>query len=265
MPLVEGSDLTVRDRQLFLKTLQGLERVHGVLRRLDDEWLDPLELRPTPRSACRACCRRCAPARWWWPTRPAPASSRARAWPLSGPASPPAARRGAAAAGVDPWWCGEDSVWQAQRARLAEFVVAADLPGQRHHARLRAGRRRRPRPDAARGVECAHRCRPGGLHAAGSRAAVADADVGWRAIDLRRCRVARLRVRRRPRRLACAARRHGARGRRARERGLDPWLSMQHGSASADLWVMTRGDGRSHLAAAHRRCRPPTCRTSSAR
>jgi uncharacterized alpha-E superfamily protein len=26
-----------------------------------------------------------------------------------------------------------------------------------------------------------------------------------------------------------------------RERALDPWLSMQHGSASADLWVITRG------------------------
>jgi uncharacterized circularly permuted ATP-grasp superfamily protein len=44
--LVEGNDLTVRDRQVFLKTMQGLERVHVVLRRVDDEWLDPLELRP---------------------------------------------------------------------------------------------------------------------------------------------------------------------------------------------------------------------------
>ena len=46
LPLVEGSDLTVREDQLFLKTLYGLERVHGVLRRLDDDFLDPLELRP---------------------------------------------------------------------------------------------------------------------------------------------------------------------------------------------------------------------------
>ncbi|NBQ86632.1 MAG: A circularly permuted ATPgrasp family protein [Betaproteobacteria bacterium] len=45
LPLVEGSDLTVRDRKVYLKTLQGLERVHGLLRRLDDEFLDPLELR----------------------------------------------------------------------------------------------------------------------------------------------------------------------------------------------------------------------------
>lgn len=45
LPLVEGSDLTVREQRVYLKTLHGLERVHGLLRRLDDEFLDPLELR----------------------------------------------------------------------------------------------------------------------------------------------------------------------------------------------------------------------------
>lgn len=44
-PLVEGSDLTVRDAKLYLKTLAGLRRVHAVLRRLDDDFCDPLELR----------------------------------------------------------------------------------------------------------------------------------------------------------------------------------------------------------------------------
>ncbi len=43
--LVEGSDLVVRENHLFLKTLHGLERVHAVLRRLDDDFCDPLELR----------------------------------------------------------------------------------------------------------------------------------------------------------------------------------------------------------------------------
>ena len=45
LPLVEGSDLTVRENRVFLKTLHGLERVHGILRRLDDDFCDPLELR----------------------------------------------------------------------------------------------------------------------------------------------------------------------------------------------------------------------------
>jgi uncharacterized circularly permuted ATP-grasp superfamily protein/uncharacterized alpha-E superfamily protein len=45
LPLVEGGDLTVRADRLFLKTVDGLEPVHGVLRRVDDTWCDPLELR----------------------------------------------------------------------------------------------------------------------------------------------------------------------------------------------------------------------------
>ena len=44
-PLVEGQDLTVRDDAVFLKTLRGLRRVHTILRRLDDDFCDPLELR----------------------------------------------------------------------------------------------------------------------------------------------------------------------------------------------------------------------------
>ena len=44
-PLVEGSDLTVRDGTVYLKTLSGLRRVHAILRRLDDDFCDPLELR----------------------------------------------------------------------------------------------------------------------------------------------------------------------------------------------------------------------------
>jgi uncharacterized circularly permuted ATP-grasp superfamily protein/uncharacterized alpha-E superfamily protein len=46
LTLVEGKDLTVRGDKLYLKTLAGLERVHAVLRRLDDAYCDPVELRP---------------------------------------------------------------------------------------------------------------------------------------------------------------------------------------------------------------------------
>ncbi|HTI97574.1 MAG TPA: circularly permuted type 2 ATP-grasp protein [Dongiaceae bacterium] len=43
--LVEGQDLTVRDNQVWLKTLNGLERVDVIFRRVDDDFCDPLELR----------------------------------------------------------------------------------------------------------------------------------------------------------------------------------------------------------------------------
>ena len=43
--LVEGADLTVLDRRVYVKTLGGLRQVDVILRRLDDEFCDPLELR----------------------------------------------------------------------------------------------------------------------------------------------------------------------------------------------------------------------------
>lgn len=44
-PLVEGSDLTVRNHCVWLKTVEGLKRVHVILRRQDADYCDPLELR----------------------------------------------------------------------------------------------------------------------------------------------------------------------------------------------------------------------------
>lgn len=43
-PLVQGSDLTVRNGIVWLKTISGLKAVHVILRRLDDDFCDPLEL-----------------------------------------------------------------------------------------------------------------------------------------------------------------------------------------------------------------------------
>ena len=43
-PLVQGNDLTVRDGNVFIKTVEGLRRVDVILRRVDDDYCDPLEL-----------------------------------------------------------------------------------------------------------------------------------------------------------------------------------------------------------------------------
>ena len=43
--LAEGGDLTVRDDKVYLKNLGGLHRVDVILRRLADDFCDPLELR----------------------------------------------------------------------------------------------------------------------------------------------------------------------------------------------------------------------------
>lgn len=43
--LVQGNDLLVRDGFVWLKSIDRLERVDVIIKRLDDEWCDPLELR----------------------------------------------------------------------------------------------------------------------------------------------------------------------------------------------------------------------------
>ncbi len=43
--LVQGDDLVVKDNYVWLKTLGGLEKVDVILRRVDDEYCDPLELK----------------------------------------------------------------------------------------------------------------------------------------------------------------------------------------------------------------------------
>lgn len=48
-PLVQGDDLTVRHGHVWLKSLNGLERVDVILRRVDDDFCDPLELREDSR------------------------------------------------------------------------------------------------------------------------------------------------------------------------------------------------------------------------
>ncbi len=42
VPLVEGRDLLVDNHKVYMKTTEGLEQVHVIYRRVDDEFIDPL-------------------------------------------------------------------------------------------------------------------------------------------------------------------------------------------------------------------------------
>ena len=44
--LVEASDLVVRDDVVYMRTTRGLARVDAIYRRIDDDFIDPLEFRP---------------------------------------------------------------------------------------------------------------------------------------------------------------------------------------------------------------------------
>ena len=44
--LVEGRDLECKDNIVFIRTTEGERQVHVIYRRIDDEFLDPLQFRP---------------------------------------------------------------------------------------------------------------------------------------------------------------------------------------------------------------------------
>ena len=134
LTLVEGSDLLVRDECLFLKTLKGLVPVHGLLKRVDDQYLDPLELRadstlgvPGLLQAIRAgnVLVANAPGSAFLES-PAllgflPALSRhLLGQELSLPALP-------------TWWCGERSAMEEALPRLADCAIKPTYPGSLDH------------------------------------------------------------------------------------------------------------------------------------
>ncbi|MEN9630915.1 MAG: hypothetical protein RJA10_4143, partial [Pseudomonadota bacterium] len=129
LPLVEGGDLTVRNERLFLKTVDGLEPVHGVLRRTDDDWCDPLELRadsalgvPGLLQAARAGTVVMANAL---------GSAFLESPALQGflPGICQALRdEPLALPSVPTWWCGEAAAWIDVRGRLDDKVLRTTFP-----------------------------------------------------------------------------------------------------------------------------------------
>lgn len=240
--LVEGADLTVRGDKVYLRTLAGLERVHVLLRRVDDTWLDPLELRPDSMLGVPGLLQAAragevvianSPGAGWLES-----PGLAAFWPgvaealLGEELLLPA---------TQSWWCGEDSAWRALRPRLAEFIVvpsfsassttrgfASIVAAELGDEALRALAERIAADPAAYTLQA--RVKPakqpvwtrGALEPRGAVLrvfALSDGQGGVRVLPGGLTRVA-------PRRDALA----------------DAWLSIQRGSLSADTWVMTDGE-----------------------
>lgn len=131
-PLVEGHDLTVRGDTVFLKTLRGLKRVHVILRRTDDSYCDPLELRGDSAlgiagllTAVRA--RRVVVAN-------ALGSGLLGSGALMG-FLPAISRRllgeDLAMPSVATWWCGEKPAFDYVREHFDDLVIKPAYPTQR--------------------------------------------------------------------------------------------------------------------------------------
>jgi uncharacterized circularly permuted ATP-grasp superfamily protein/uncharacterized alpha-E superfamily protein len=127
--LVNGGDLTVRDDRVFLKTLGGLSPVDVILRRLNDDYCDPLELRSDSMLGVPGL------------TQAARARNVAIANPLGTGALQttailaylPALCRGFLGEALEmpsvpTWWCGDAEVLPEVLARFDQLVVRPTFP-----------------------------------------------------------------------------------------------------------------------------------------
>ncbi|HSV54148.1 MAG TPA: circularly permuted type 2 ATP-grasp protein [Burkholderiaceae bacterium] len=139
LSLVEGSDLTVRDQRLYLKTLQGLEPVHGLLKRLDDQYLDPLELRPDSRLGVPGLLQAIRAGNVL--VANAPGSAFLESTALLG--FLPALSRHLLGEELQlpsmaTWWCGERAALEEALPQLADCVLKPTYPGSTSHGSFEA-------------------------------------------------------------------------------------------------------------------------------
>ena len=225
LPLVEGGDLTVRGDRLFLKTVEGLEPVHGLMRRLDDDWCDPLELRPDSALGVPGLLQAARAG------TVVMANALGSAF-LESPAVqgflPAIARRLTGQELLMPslptWWCGEAAAWDDVRDQLDDKLVRSTFPRGGRTSQLRDAQAAAVDEDRdAWTVQGRLRFSRAPIWGAGVVAprpamvrvyAVADAQGRWHVLPGGMTRVAR------------------------RE---EASVSMQRGGTSLDTWVLTEG------------------------
>jgi uncharacterized circularly permuted ATP-grasp superfamily protein/uncharacterized alpha-E superfamily protein len=132
-PLLEGSDLTVRDGRVWMRVLGRLEQVDVILRRVDSMWMDALELRPDSRlgvTGLMECIRQGTVA----------VLNNLGSGVLENPALMPflpelcerLLGQSLRLPSVDTWWCGDPAVLSHVLANLDSLVIR---PISRGHGR----------------------------------------------------------------------------------------------------------------------------------
>lgn len=130
--LAEGSDLTVRDDTVYLKTLAGLQRVHTILRRLDDDYCDPVELRSDSALGVAGLLRAVRAGRVALANALGTGVLESAAWIGF---LPKIAERllgeSLLLPAVATWWCGEAPALDYVLANLDSLVIKPAYPNQR--------------------------------------------------------------------------------------------------------------------------------------
>jgi uncharacterized circularly permuted ATP-grasp superfamily protein/uncharacterized alpha-E superfamily protein len=139
LSLVEGSDLIVRDQRVYLKTLKGLEPVHALLKRLDDQFLDPLELRPDSTLGVPGLLQAIRAGNVLVANAPGSAFLESPALLGFLPAlSRQLLGQNLLLPALDTWWCGERSAMEAVLPRLSECAIKPTYPGAIHQSNFDA-------------------------------------------------------------------------------------------------------------------------------
>jgi uncharacterized circularly permuted ATP-grasp superfamily protein/uncharacterized alpha-E superfamily protein len=129
-PLVEGGDLTVRGDRVYLKTVSGLRPVDAILRRLDDDYCDPLEMRSDSTLGIPGLVQA-------WRAGHVLVANAFGMSVLESPAllafMPPICERllgeSLETRAIATWWCGETAALEDARRRLAEGVIKPAFAG----------------------------------------------------------------------------------------------------------------------------------------
>jgi uncharacterized circularly permuted ATP-grasp superfamily protein/uncharacterized alpha-E superfamily protein len=132
--LVEGEDLAVRDDGVFIRTVSGLQRTEVLVRRLDADFADPLELNARSRLGVPGLVQAVRDGTVVIANALGSGVVEARAMLSFLPALAPAVLgRNLALPNVATWWLGQARAREEIIARLDEMVIASaflgELPG----------------------------------------------------------------------------------------------------------------------------------------
>jgi hypothetical protein len=129
--LVEGEDLTVRDNGLFIRTVSGLKRTEVLLRRLDADFSDPLELNARSRLGVPGLVQAVRDGKVVIANGLGSGLAEARGMLAFLPAlSETIDGRPLAVPNIATWWLGDPAVHAAMRERFDDMVVASAYAGE---------------------------------------------------------------------------------------------------------------------------------------
>lgn len=130
--LVEGEDLAVRNGAVFLRTVAGLKKIDMLLRRLDADFADPLELNPSSQLGAPGLAHAARTGAVSFANALGSGLVESRAlmsfWPKL---SQRLLGEDLLLPNIATWWCGDDAARDIVRARFDDLAIAPAFTNER--------------------------------------------------------------------------------------------------------------------------------------